>query len=337
VEVLERYLQAVRHWLPSGPQDDILAELAEDIRSQVEEREAAAGRPLSEAELTVLVQGRGHPMWVAEAYLPQRHLIGPPLLPVYSRVVKVSLVCLAAIFAVLYAVFAFVVDVPPRPELASAGFWLWYACLYGFAYVGFLTALFALIERSARRARAGDAWDPRDPHALPSTPGAPAAGERVRLRVNAAGRALGAALFALWWLDVLRLDPLPGVTVALTPVWDVLHWPILAVALATAALAGATVARPHRGRTHAALGLACAVGGTVVTAVLLSHAGRLVEIAVSGAPAAGVSELARWANVSVAVTVAVFAVSYLLEALRDLQAVRGRPAIRLRPFRLLTG
>ena len=40
MELLDRYLQAVRFWLPKAQRDDIAAELSEDIRSQIEERES---------------------------------------------------------------------------------------------------------------------------------------------------------------------------------------------------------------------------------------------------------------------------------------------------------
>jgi hypothetical protein len=45
---LERYLHAVKLWLPRAQQDDIVAALSEDIRSEVEEREKALGRTLNE-------------------------------------------------------------------------------------------------------------------------------------------------------------------------------------------------------------------------------------------------------------------------------------------------
>jgi len=337
VEVLDRYLQAVRHWLPSAQQDDILAELSEDIRSEVEEQEAAAGRRLQETELAAILKRRGHPMWVAEGYLPQRHLIGPALLPVYARVLKVTLASLVAIFGALFATFAFVVDVPPRPELASPGFWLWYAALYGFAHGGFLTLLFALIERSQVRARAGDAWDPRRPWDLPRLPDAAGAGENARVRVAATGQLLGAGIFALWWLDVLTLGPLPGLSVRLAPVWTVLYWPILLCALGTVALAAATLVRPHVTRLGAAARLVCDLLGLGVAVTLLFHAGSLVELGVDGAPPAGVAEVARWVNVSVAVTVVVFAVSYLVAAVRDVRRAMGRPDLRPRALRLLAG
>ena len=48
MELLERYLQAVKFWLPKEQKSDIIAELSEDLRSQIEERETAVGRKLSE-------------------------------------------------------------------------------------------------------------------------------------------------------------------------------------------------------------------------------------------------------------------------------------------------
>jgi len=38
MELLNRYLQAVGFWLPRKQKQDILAELSEDLRSQIEEQ-----------------------------------------------------------------------------------------------------------------------------------------------------------------------------------------------------------------------------------------------------------------------------------------------------------
>ena len=38
MDLLEKYLQAVKFWLPGAQQHDIIAELREDICSEVEER-----------------------------------------------------------------------------------------------------------------------------------------------------------------------------------------------------------------------------------------------------------------------------------------------------------
>ena len=42
----DRYLAAVKTYLPAASAGDIVAEMADTIQSQVEEREDALGRPL---------------------------------------------------------------------------------------------------------------------------------------------------------------------------------------------------------------------------------------------------------------------------------------------------
>jgi hypothetical protein len=336
MEVLERYLQAVRYWLPVPQRDDIVAELSEDIRSEVEEQEAASGQALEAGALEALLRKRGHPMWVAERYLPAGHLIGPALLPIYGKVVKVSLGGLAALFAGLYASFGFVVAVPPKPELASLGFWLWSYVFYALAYVGGLTLLFAWIERAYVRARPSSAWDPRHPLAPPVPPGGAEAAEVLRLRAASLGHLVGHVIFTLWWVGVLPIGPVPGLDVRLAPVWNQLYWPVLLVAVSSGVLAAVLAVRPHRTRTLAALGLAGEAVGLVVIAVLLLS-GSLVEVAVVGAPAAAAAKLARWANLTLDVTVLVVGVAFAAEVVRDVRALRGRPPIRHLAFRLLTG
>jgi hypothetical protein len=100
VEVLDRYLLAVGSWLPRDHRADTVAELRDDLLSEIVEREHQAGRPLDEASVCAILAGRGHPMWVAEGYLPGRHLIGPVVLSLYSRTLKTALSFVWAAFAV---------------------------------------------------------------------------------------------------------------------------------------------------------------------------------------------------------------------------------------------
>jgi hypothetical protein len=106
VEALDRYLEAVRAWLPREQRADIVAELAEDLRSEIDERQGALGRPLSEDEVLALLKRRGHPMSVAEGYLPSQHLIGPAMLPAYWRTVKIAVSVILAIAVALGAIFS---------------------------------------------------------------------------------------------------------------------------------------------------------------------------------------------------------------------------------------
>jgi hypothetical protein len=50
MDLVERYLNAIRFWLPKDQKSDVIAELSEDIRQQVEDREHepfCRGRTLS--------------------------------------------------------------------------------------------------------------------------------------------------------------------------------------------------------------------------------------------------------------------------------------------------
>ena len=102
-DLIERYLNAVKFWLPGEQQKDILAELAEDLQSQVEERESALGHQLDEDELAALLKRRGSPLRVASGYIPELRLINPAMLPLYWLVLKIVLLwVLAPLFAIVF-------------------------------------------------------------------------------------------------------------------------------------------------------------------------------------------------------------------------------------------
>ena len=56
MELIERYLQAVKFALPQAQQDDIIKELRDNILSQVEDKEAELGRPLAGSEQVELLK-----------------------------------------------------------------------------------------------------------------------------------------------------------------------------------------------------------------------------------------------------------------------------------------
>src|SRR6478736_7112202 len=91
MELLERYLQAVKKYLPARRQDDIIAELRANMESQIEDRESELGRPLTTSELEDLLRKMGHPMLVASRYQPQQYLIGPTLFPMYLYVLRITM------------------------------------------------------------------------------------------------------------------------------------------------------------------------------------------------------------------------------------------------------
>lgn len=149
MDLLARYLQAVKFWLPRGVQDDIAAELAEDLRSKAEEQEDALGRKLSEAEWEAMLKRRGRPIVVASSYLPQRSLIGPMLYPIYTFVLKLALLC--SLLPTAIALIAM-----QHSGISIIGT-LWTA---GISTACAVTCIFALIERTfARNEKWLAEWD----------------------------------------------------------------------------------------------------------------------------------------------------------------------------------
>src|SRR5271154_5747200 len=88
MELLDRYLESVRKYLPWQRQDDIIAELRANLESQLEDKEAELGRPLTTAEAEAWLKQIGPPIQVAARYQPQQYLIGPSLFPIYLYVLK---------------------------------------------------------------------------------------------------------------------------------------------------------------------------------------------------------------------------------------------------------
>ena len=56
MELIDRYLQAVKWMLPRKQQDDVVRELNDEILSRVEEKEDALDRPLTEDEQVALLK-----------------------------------------------------------------------------------------------------------------------------------------------------------------------------------------------------------------------------------------------------------------------------------------
>jgi hypothetical protein len=117
IDLVDRYLQAVRFWLPkTHRQDDLIAELGEDLRSQIDDKETELGHTLDKVEMAAILRRCGSPMMVASRLGPQRHLIGPALFPIYEFVLKMVLLW------ILIPVFIFIVG-PVLQTLFATSSW----------------------------------------------------------------------------------------------------------------------------------------------------------------------------------------------------------------------
>jgi hypothetical protein len=155
--LIDRYLQAVRRYLPRGQRDDIVKELSANLLSQMEDKEAELGRPLTEAEQQAVLEQQGHPMIVAGRYRGDhrslvfgRQLIGPALFPFYARALWWTLgiaagVCAAAAIALAGGLLSRIgVPATSIPEILPSV--LLHVFLNVFVAFGVVTLAFVLME-----------------------------------------------------------------------------------------------------------------------------------------------------------------------------------------------
>jgi hypothetical protein len=294
MELLDRYLQAVKFWLPKAQQNDIIAELGDDIRSQIEDKESALGRPLNEDELVALLRQTGHPMRVAGRYLPQQSLIGPAFFPIYKFVLKmVTLGYLIPWWVVWVGLMLFMPSY--RAEHSVLGAWssFWTLAL---PFFGSITLAFAALERFQSRLRVLEKWDPR------KLPAAPKRKDRVS-RVESVFELVFSILFVLGWLA------LPGIAremfasasriLVANPALNVYYWLALIPACLGMAQQFVNLFRPEWIWLRPPARL-------LSTAMILGIAAAMLRIypyftVVSGLPAGDAKDAARYSDLALAV------------------------------------
>ena len=97
---IDDYLNAVRFFLPGRQKNDILRELSENLREQVQDQEEKLGRRLTRDEEEELLKQYGHPMLFALRYGPDPpRLIGPVVFPFYWLTLKIVLIVMGLGYA----------------------------------------------------------------------------------------------------------------------------------------------------------------------------------------------------------------------------------------------
>jgi hypothetical protein len=252
--LIDRYLYAVSRYLPAQRQDDLLAELAANLHSEMEDKAAALGRPLTEDEQADVLRHHGPPLLVAARYQPQRSLIGPEIFPFYAFTVKrllplvIGVNLLAQAAAVLFA--SVQLPIAQRFHFGSVLHDLIYAVL---VFLVIITAGFALIEvykSNFRQTLEHHKWDPRKlPKAHPIAHDGPR---------HPYADVIASAVFLLWLLafprfPVLMFGPYVAwhlLNIDLPAIWHQFYWIIIAFNTIQLASRIALLARPIRRYYH---------------------------------------------------------------------------------------
>jgi hypothetical protein len=240
MDLLERYLQAVHKYLPwtlsAARQKDILAELRSDFESQLEEREAGLGRPLTEGEMIDWIKQLGAPMQIAARYQPVQYLIGPALFPIYLYVVRIAVIWTL----IIYAVIAIIALWAPSIHTGNIVEWIWHVPGVMLNTAFWVTLVFVALEIAMEHhpgipivARIKQEWSPTSLPPLEWTPA-----HSRRHFAQAVAEVIFGYLFLVWLMLLPRYPFLwlgPGAMYlhagpfAPVPVWWTFYWVVLAV------------------------------------------------------------------------------------------------------------
>ena len=336
MELLDRYLKAVKFWLPSDQRQDIIAELSEDLHSQIEDKESELGHPLNDAEVEAILKKVGPPMLVAQRYLPPRYLIGPALFPTYSMVLRLSWMfiytpwLLIVIGLKIFASFG-----TAHAGAAATGLFepFFRSLFIQFAVV---SGVFALIERTHVNAEFLNNWNPRkqlkvrDPNRI--------------TRTSSISELSWYVMLLLWWVNVLRLPRLPaisGVSITMAPAVLRLYWPILVLILFQGIIDCVNVFRPQWNPRRAALrGIVDGLSFLVVGYFLLIWAQGGTLVAITGAKLSSSEIAAAQRGITYGWSVVLLiwaAASYAARTVQDARRAASKPPIHNWALRMLVG
>jgi hypothetical protein len=331
MELLDRYLQAVRFWLPKAQQQDIIAELSEDLRSQIEDRETELGRPLNDAELEVILRRCGAPIVVASRYRPQAQLIGPALFPIYVFVLKVVLLW------ILLPVF--VVIVGPAMIVPAANRWAAFFETWGtmssalFVAAAVITLIFAVLERTQAELHLFDKWSLRSLPPAPKTERQPSRTETIFELICGIGGLL--YLLAIPYAPFLILGP-AAAFLKPAPMWHSFYLPLILLSLVGLANQSASLARPQWTWLPPTARLLTTIFGLVVVNYMIDAAGQTVNgewhpfvvVANYVGTSAQLNRVAGIVNLSILLTLAVtwlgFCIAACIQAWQLMRLLRKR-------------
>lgn len=156
---LERYVDAVKTYLPNNLKQDVSDELLADLQDECDDKAEQQGRPVNEEEVHQILLRRGHPITVAASYHPRKTLVSEELFPFYTQVLK--WVLLVLFIAQCIGQMANMFDSQPM-HFASAAWSIiggtWDAGIHAFAWV---TLTFYVIGESISRKQLFSNWHPK--------------------------------------------------------------------------------------------------------------------------------------------------------------------------------
>lgn len=318
MQLLDTYLKSVARFLPAAERDDIVRELSENLRSQIEDREGQVNRPLTDAEVKALLDQFGSPLEVAGRYRQEnrvlafgRVLVGPVLFPFYTKVLGFTLTITAAVIVIIGAALR-----RPAASLTQA------LLVHIFIQFAIVTLIFSLAEMglSRRPNMSGVSY--------PVSPVAPPRGrDEPRVSRFESLSQIVALVVMLAWLPAIRdfaRSAIAEAELAPTPLWHVAYVALAGIWCAGIVQAFVNLLRPDwtRFRSAARLTLDLVWLGTMV--VLLAAGRWVAPLDMSAPSAVAQARVVEGVNhgffVGLVVTAVISAIAILFDVRRLIRA-----------------
>ena len=284
MDLVDRYVNAVAKALPEQQRDDLIGELTEDIRSEMDDRQRELGRPLTQDEQEAMLKKRGNPLLLAAQYRQDqrsvafgRQIIGPVLYPFYVKVLSFNLGLTFVVVAVIFTALAISGQKIGFKDVVST-------CLMQlFIQLGVVTLIFSAVQKHLTKYP--DRWhlsgrsagveldlnierdiERRLGPALRGSGGEVSRFESVSIVV--------ACAVAIAWITGVQSYPFlilgPAASfLKLAPVWSQVYFPILMCTVAEIVRAIINLARPDWTRFRAIARILVHAGGLAVAYFLV--------------------------------------------------------------------
>ena len=304
MDLVDRYLKAVAKALPEAQREDIIRELSEDIRSEMEDQQNELGRPLTEAEQEALLKQRGNPLLLAARYHQDdrrvafgRQLIGPALYPFYIKVLAFNLGLTFVVIGTIFLALGVSGQAVHFGDIVSS------CLLQLFIQLGAVTMIFSMIEKHL--AKHPDRWN------LSGKCGAVQLDVKIEKNISLqTGRPqwisrfesvsiiIASAVALVWMTEVqkypfLILGP-AAAFLKLAPIWYQVYFPIVLLTVAEIVRATINLVRPDWTLFRCVYSVFVHCGGLAVVYFLI-RAGSWVTAVDS--IAGGASQYARAAQI----------------------------------------
>lgn len=321
MDLIDRYLTAIRWNLSGAKANDIIAELRDVIASRIEDREEALGRALTRDETSELLRDFGHPLVVAGRYGSQQWLIGPDTFPFYFFALKIVLAICALVVVVATAAHMIFSPGDSTQALVQG---LNDARIALFVNAGVVTLIFAIVERTGWLGAYLQRWKPEQLPDLSDLRIKP------RKRWEVGFEVVGGIALLLWWAGLIHIPSFyssaPGLRIEPAPVWTIYYWPIFALIAARLVENIVQWLRPRWRLARAVLGVGIAIAGVALLAQIYK-AGEWLTVVSTGAPADQVADIQQSLHLALSVAIVAIGVIWVLQALAALWRLwRARPA-----------